>query len=94
MVTLRMRSRFCAAKTVLLFDVTKHPVLGIDNLMEAKLSMAHFIPVAVPVHYREWLLPALIERREPAPGFLSNKKGCNSGILSGFLVGSNRELNG
>ena len=40
------------------------------------------------------VLPALIERWEPAPDFRSNKKGCNSGILSGFLVGSNREFNG
>jgi hypothetical protein len=62
--------------------------------MEAESRMAHFIPVVVPAHNREWILPALIERWEPAPGFRSNKKGCNSGILSGFLVGSNREFNG
>jgi len=32
---------------MLLFDVTKHSVLGIDNSMDAESRMARFIPVVV-----------------------------------------------
>src|ERR1017187_238229 len=46
--------RFCAAKTMLLFDVTKHPVLGIDNLMDAESALAHFIPGVV---FSFWFKP-------------------------------------
>ena len=54
------------AKTVLLFDVTKLPVLGIDNSMDAGSKTSHFISVVVPVYNSELILPALIKRLEPA----------------------------
>jgi hypothetical protein len=62
--------------------------------MDAGLRMPRSISVVVPVYNSELILPALIERGEPAPVFLSNKNGCNSGTLLGFLAGSNREFNG
>ena len=57
----------------MLFDVTKHPILGIDNLMDAGLKVARFISVVVPVYNSELILPALIKRLEPALASLTNK---------------------
>ena len=79
---------------MLFFDVTKHPILGIDNSMDTGLRMARFVSVVVPVYNSALILPDLIKRLAPEPAFLSNKKGCNSKPLLGFLVGSNREFNG
>jgi len=53
--------------------VTKHPVLGIDNQMDAGLRTAHSISVVVPVYNSELILPALIKRLEPVLAALANK---------------------
>jgi hypothetical protein len=39
---------------MLFFDVTKHPVLGIDNSMYAESKVARFIPVVV---FSFWFKP-------------------------------------
>jgi hypothetical protein len=51
---LNFKSEFQRAHPCCFFDVTKHPVLGIDNSMDAESRMAHFIPVAV---FSFWFKP-------------------------------------
>jgi undecaprenyl-phosphate 4-deoxy-4-formamido-L-arabinose transferase len=57
----------------LLFDVTKQPILGIDNEMDARSKMSRLISVVVPVYNSELILPTLIKRLAPALASLANQ---------------------